>query len=486
MNQQGSTADTPAAAANVAVVGGGITGLAAAHRLLSRCRHTRISLFESSRRVGGIIRTEEADGFLMELGPDSFITNKPGAVQLCEELGFSSQLISTDERFRKSLVLSRGRPRAVPDGFMLMAPENPLAVLTTPILSLKGRLRLLGEYFVSSAGAQEDESLASFVRRRFGPETLDRLVQPLVGGIYTSDPEKLSLRATLPRFLDMEKEHGGIIRAVLAGRARKSRKAVAESGARYGLFATPAAGLSSLTGELRKLLEQSERVRLRLNTPIQSLRRDDRENSPGWALETHTGLERFDAVILTLSARAVPQILPDDEFSELSTQLRQIEFASSALIVSGHQLSDFHDRMEAFGMVVPAVEQREILAVSYSSRKFPNRAPAGHLLLRTFVGGAMQPQMMQKDDDEILDSVNRELSAIYGMHREPLFSEVIRYHAAMPQYHVGHCERIRRIESCLRQLPGLQLAGSAYHGVGIPDCISSGRTAADSLLAALS
>lgn len=485
MNQQGSTAETPTPAANIAVVGGGITGLAAAHRLLSGGQHIRISLFESSRRVGGIIRTEEADGFLMELGPDAFITNKPGGVQLCEELGISGELISTDERFRKSLVLSRGRPRAVPDGFMLMAPENPLAVLTTPILSLRGRLRLLGEYFVSSAGAQEDESLASFVRRRFGPETLDRLVQPLVGGIYTSDPEKLSLRATLPRFLDMEQEHGGIIRAVLAGRAQKSRKAVAESGARYGLFATPAAGLSTLTNALRQKLEQSGHVQLRLNTPVQSLQRSSAVGSDSWMLETATGLEHFDAVILTLPARAVAQILPDSEFSSLTSELRQIEYASSALIVSGHQLSDFRDRMEAFGMVVPAIEQRKILAVSYSSRKFPNRAPAGHLLLRTFVGGAMQPEMLQQDDDEILDSVDRELRAIYGMHREPLFAEVIRYHEAMPQYHVGHCDRIRRIESSLQQFPGLRLAGSAWHGVGIPDCITSGRNAADAVLAGL-
>ncbi|MEI6539666.1 MAG: protoporphyrinogen oxidase, partial [Planctomycetota bacterium] len=188
----------------VAVIGGGITGLAAAQRLVSRSSKVQVVLLESSQRLGGIIRTETADGFVMELGPDSFITNKPAAIQLCEEIGFTAQLIPTDARFRRSLVLRNGKPMPVPDGFMLMAPSKPWAILTTPILSFRGRLRLLSEAFIAGRMTAEDESLASFVRRRFGQQTLDRLVQPLVGGIYTADPEKLSLRATMPRFLEME------------------------------------------------------------------------------------------------------------------------------------------------------------------------------------------------------------------------------------------------------------------------------------------
>lgn len=211
MNEAAQSGSAASRAARIAVIGGGISGLAAAHRLLSLAPHTHVTLFESSLRLGGIIRTEEADGFLMELGPDSFITNKPAAITLCEELRFLPQLISTDSRYRRSLVLSKGRPLPVPDGFMLMAPEKPLALLTSPVLSISGRLRLLAEYFIPPQKITTDESLASFVRRRFGHEALDRLVQPLVGGIYTSDPERLSLKATLPRFLEMEASHGSVI-----------------------------------------------------------------------------------------------------------------------------------------------------------------------------------------------------------------------------------------------------------------------------------
>lgn len=487
MTLTASTTDSFTDGLRIAVIGGGITGLAAAHHLAMANADLQVTLFESSRRLGGIIRTEEADEFLMELGPDSFITNKPGGIQLCEELGFADQLISTDTRYRKSLVLSRGRPRAVPDGFMLMSPEKPLAILTTPILSLKGRLRLLGEYFVRSAGAQDDESLASFVRRRFGAETLDRLVQPLVGGIYTSDPEKLSLRATLPRFLDMEQQHGGIIRAVLAASSSKQKQAsrIAEAGARYGLFATPSGGLSQLVSAIEQKLAGCPGFTLRLNSPVQNLQQDTQQDQTAWLLETFAGRQTFDAVIVTLPTHAAARLLSDDSFADLRQELQQVEYASSALVISGHQLSDFRDRMEAFGMVVPAVENREILAVSYASRKFPNRAPAGHILLRTFVGGAMQPELLDREDDEILDSVERELQGIYGLHRAPLFAEVIRYQRAMPQYHVGHISRVLRIEDQLKKFSGLQLAGSSYYGVGIPDSISSGRSAAETILQSL-
>ena len=244
----------------VAVIGGGITGLAAAQRLVSRSNSVQVVLLEASRRLGGIIRTETADGFLMELGPDSFITNKPAAIQLCEEIGFTDQLIPTDARFRRSLVLRNGKPVPVPDGFMLMAPSKPWAILTTPILSIMGRLRLLSEAFIARRTTEEDESLASFVRRRFGQQTLERLVQPLVGGIYTADPEKLSLKATMPRFPEMEQSHGSVIRATLAQQkidrhrssGHKTINASSGSGARYGLFATAAGGLSDMVAAIER------------------------------------------------------------------------------------------------------------------------------------------------------------------------------------------------------------------------------------------
>lgn len=475
----------------VAVIGGGITGLAAAQRLVSRSDNVQVVLLESSRRLGGIIRTEAADGFLMELGPDSFITNKPAAIQLCEEIGFANQLIPTDPGFRRSLVLRNGKPMRVPDGFMLMAPSKPWAILTTPILSLAGRLRLLSEALIARRPTEEDESLASFVRRRFGQQTLERLVQPLIGGIYTADPEKLSLKATLPRFSEMEQSHGSVIRATLAqqkidcNRSSGPHKAPNDSsgsGARYGLFATAAGGLSDMVAAIDRALRNSGRVETQLGVEVTNIERPKASNSH-WIVQLRDQCPMtFDAVIVTLPTHTAARILKTAISAELYAALQEIEYASSAIVVSGHQLSDFDHPMDAFGLVVPAIERRKILAVSFSSRKFPDRAPAGQILLRTFVGGAMQPELLSNDDDTISGFVNDELRSIFGMKADPMFGEVIRYHNAMPQYHVGHLDRVARIESLLENTPGLHLAGSAYRGVGIPDSIASAWTAAERVL----
>lgn len=475
----------------VAVIGGGITGLAAAQRLVSQSDNVQVVLLESSRRLGGIIRTESADGFLMELGPDSFITNKPAALQLCDEIGFTDQLIPTDAGFRRSLVLRNGKPMQVPEGFMLMAPSKPWAILTTPILSILGRMRLLSEALVSRRTTDDDESLASFVRRRFGQQALERLVQPLVGGIYTADPEKLSLKATMPRFCEMEQSHGSVIRATLAqqridrNRSAQSHNVVNESsgsGARYGLFATAVGGLSDMVASIERALRKSGRVDIQLGAEVTGIERAPTSDLL-WIVQLRDQHPMtFDAVIMTLPTHAAARILRTAISPELHAALQEIEYASSAIVVSGHQLSDFDHPMDAFGLVIPAIERRKILAVSFSSRKFPDRAPAGQILLRTFVGGALQPELLNNDDESIIGFVNGELRSIFRMKAEPLFSEVIRYNKAMPQYHVGHLDRVARIESMLQSTPGLHLAGSAYTGVGIPDSIASGRMAANSVL----
>ena len=473
------------------MIGGGITGLAAAQRLVSRSNNVQVVLLESSRRLGGIIRTEAADGYLMELGPDSFITNKPAALQLCEEIGFTDQLIPTDAGFRRSLVLRNGKPLPVPDGFMLMAPSNPWAILTTPVLSIAGRLRLLSEAWIARRTTDEDESLASFVRRRFGQQTLERLVQPLVGGIYTADPEKLSLKATLPRFPEMEQSHGSVIRATMAqqridrNRSAQSHRVVNESsgsGARYGLFASAAGGLSDMIAAIERTLRKSRQVEIQLGVEVTALERLPASASQ-WGVQLRDQRPMaFDAVIMTLPTHAAARILSAAISPELQAALQEIEYASSAIVVSGHRLSDFDHPLDAFGLVVPAIEKRKIMAVSFSSRKFPDRAPAGQILLRTFVGGALQPELLHNDDETISGFVNDELRSIFGMKAEPMFSEVIRYNNAMPQYHVGHLDRVARIESLLKNTPGLYLAGSAYTGVGIPDSIASGWLAAEHAL----
>lgn len=490
---QHTPAPTGTRGRRVAVIGAGITGLAAAQHLITLDATTQVSIFEASDRLGGIIHTEARDGWLLELGPDSFITNKPGGVQLCQDIGFADQLIPTDNAFRRSLVLRKGKPLPVPDGFMLMAPAKPMAIATTKILSPGGKLRLLWEMFTARQPDVDDESLAHFVRRRFGNEALERLVQPLVGGIYTSDPEKLSLRATLPRFLEMERDFGSVIRATLAQnkQASRSERSTSGSGARYGLFATPAAGLTSLVDAVAETLRQSGRVEFRLSTPLQSITLSDASDTSSadglaWTVLPQGGTsETFDAVICTLPTHRTAALLHGPGFSALNSCLQKIEYASSAIVVTGHRLEDFKHPLDAFGLVIPHTEGRRILAVSFTSRKFPGRAPEGHVLLRSFVGGAMQPELLNDSDSDLVTLVHEELQQLLGMQRAPNFSQVVRYNNAMPQYHVGHVALVDRIQELANQHAGLFLAGNAYRGVGIPDSIASGREAAAAAISTL-
>lgn len=485
----------------IAVIGGGFSGLAAAHRLTELTgrpasppvhRPVDVVLFEAAEHSGGVTGTVREDDWLIETGADSFITNKPQAVDLCRRLGIEDQLIPTDDRFRRSLVLRKGRPLPVPEGFMLMAPARIGPILRTRVLSPWGKLRMGLEYLLPRGATGSDESLAAFVRRRFGREVFERLVQPLVGGIYTADPELLSLRATLPRFLDMEQQHGSLIRATLrqqaarnsAGR-RTSREDSAGSGARYGLFATPAGGVSSISRALTDRLRET--AELRFACRVTGLQRpaSSTEHDTSWELELSTGSrEQFDAVLLALPAWQAARLV-DGASPELASQLEQIPYASSAIVVTGHRLADIQHPLDAFGLVIPAIEHRRVLAVSFASRKFPGRAPEGHVLLRTFVGGALQPELLQHSDDELSRLVAEELHALLGVAGPPILQHIARYQQAMPQYHVGHVEKVARIMSLADALPGLALAGNAYTGVGIPDCIGSGERAAEQLLSRL-
>lgn len=469
----------------VAVIGGGLSGLAAAHRLQELCAREKrpldLVLFEAGTRLGGVVGTRQIAGYRVELGADSFITNKPWGVDLCRRLGIEDRLIPTDERYRRSLVLRNGKPVPVPEGFQLLAPVSIGAVLASPLFSIAGKIRMALEYVLPRGAPQDDESLAHFVRRRFGREALERLVQPLVGGIYTSDPEKLSLRATMPRFLEMERVHGSLIRALRRKRCENADEAPA-SGARYGLFATLKAGISELVDALAARVERDAGVQF--ETEVQSLTPEP--DGRGFVVELPFGAkESFDAVILAIPAfRAGPAIA---RFAPHAAEaLGRIEYASTAIVVSGHKLADIRHPLDAFGLVVPAIERHEILAVSFTSRKFPDRAPEGCVQLRTFVGGAMQPQLMQLSDAELTQLVARELASILGVTGKPDFTIVSRWMRSMPQYHVGHLDLLAAIERDLTAFPRLALAGNAYHGVGIPDCIHSGEQAAERVFASTS
>lgn len=499
----------------IVVIGGGISGLAATHRILERCTGSTwradVRLLEADPQVGGIIKTEVRDGFILERGPDSFLTEKPDALSLAQRIGLEAHLIDTDSSHRRSFVVRRGRLLPVPDGFNLLAPARLWPFVTSGIFSWPGKVRMAMDLVIPrrNTNALGDESLGEFVRRRLGREALDRMAQPMAGGIYTADPETLSLRATLPRFQDIERRHRSLI---LGLRNRVSGAAVDEpinnlnaemvradaaSGARYGLFRSFDRGMQVLSDGLASqishlsstLFGRQAGSAIRLNTRVESLalRRDANSdaNPAQWIIRTSRD-ETFvaDAICLALPSYASARFLRRID-AELASELMGIPYASSATINLGYKREDIPHPLDGFGFVVPFIEKRTVMACTFSSVKFPNRAPAGSVLLRAFVGGALQPELVQLPEDELIARVRQDLRVLLGVEQSPMFAEISKWERSMPQYFVGHLDRVRNIAKRVERLPALALAGNAFNGPGIPDCIRSGETAADMLVDSL-
>lgn len=481
----------------VAVVGGGISGLTAAYKVLRQSRELGreidLRLFESSRRFGGVIETIEKDRFVMEAGPDSFFTEKKGALELCQELGLGQHLIPTNENHRRSLVAWQGKLHELPEGFVMIAPSQLASLARSRLFSLKGKARIAMELKVAARLDAQDESVESFVTRRLGSELLERVAQPMVGGIYVGDVAKLSAEATLPRFVAMERNSGSIIKGLM-DKARTARGGASQleavagdsegvsgngtvSGARYSLFMTLDQGLSLLSETLKDLVGPEV---LRSSTEITSI---SRSLEGRWQLQASSALEdpNFDVVIFCLPSDRLASIVGSID-SNLSAHLASIGFASSAVVNFVYRRDDIAHALDAFGFVVPSLEKRSILAASFSSQKFPGRAEDGCVVIRSFVGGVLNSEILARPDDEIEDLVATDLRYYLGVSAAPREKYLFRYPSSMPQYNVGHFALLRRIESRLVKLPGIYLAGSSYHGVGIPDCIDSAGKAADAAI----
>jgi oxygen-dependent protoporphyrinogen oxidase len=462
---------------SLVVVGGGVTGLAAAHRATELARERGVELdlklIEARARLGGTIATERADGFLVEAGPDSFLSEKPWALALCRRLGLESELVRTDDRFRTVFVWFRGRLHPLPDGFQLLAPTRLVPFLTSSLFSWRGKLRMALD-LVTPRGGGGDESLGAFVRRRLGREALERVAQPLVAGIYTADPDELSLAATMPRFLDVERRH----RSIILGLRRGVRGAPepGTSGARWSLFVTFAGGMQTLVRELARRLPDSSVV---LNQRAASVERVGAR----WRVATVDGA-RFEAdrVILAGESHGAARLLRYVH-PTLATLLADIAYAGAATVSLGYRRDDVPHPLDGFGLVVPRTEGKALLAATFSSVKYPGRAPARHVLLRGFVGGALNPDVLGEDDARLVARVRSELQQALGVTAAPVLTRVARWPASMPQYRVGHLARVETIERRVAALPGLRLAGGAYRGVGIADCVRSGEEAAEAALA---
>jgi oxygen-dependent protoporphyrinogen oxidase len=455
------------------VVGGGITGLAAAHRAVELARERSIglelTLVDSRDRLGGTIATEHAGGFLVEAGPDSFLSEKPWALALCKRLGVEHRLMRTDDRFRKVFVWRAGRLHPLPDGFQLLAPTKLGPFVRSGLFSWRGKLRMALDLVVPRS-LRDDESLGAFVRRRLGREALERVAQPLVAGIYTADPDELSLTATMPRFAELERRE----RSIILGLWRAHRRApqAGTSGARWSLFVTFQNGMDELVTELATRLPPGSVL---LKHRVDGIER----HGAAWRVIGGLGpaLDAEHVILATESYTASRLMRYIDP--ALATLLVEIPYASSATVSFGYRRADVPHPLDGFGIVVPRTEGRSLLACTFSSVKYPGRAPEGHALLRCFVGGALNERVLESDDAALTAVARDELRQALGITAEPVLTRVARWTKAMPQYHVGHAARVEAIEQCVAALPGLHLCGGAYRGVGLADCVRSGEAAAD-------
>ncbi len=453
----------------IAIIGGGISGLSAAYALEKKCRagiEVDYVLYESSPRLGGVLVTERVDDCLIEAGPDSFLTEKPWASDLCQELGIGDQLIGSNDADRKTYILIRGRLVEMPDGMMFMVPTKILPTIFSPLFSLKTKLRMAREWFHPPHVVEGDETVASMVERHYGPEMVDRLADPLLSGVYGGEASQLSVRAVLARFAEMEAKHGSLGRAMLAAR----RNAAKSSGAPRPLFTSLKEGMQQMVDALVARLDGDA---VTTGTPVQAVARE----GGGWIVSAGLQSDRFDAVILAVSTQVAASLLRMSG-PELAAELGGVKYSSSITVALGYDQRVRKTLPPGFGFLAPRSEGKRMLAAT----KFPHRAPYDRAILRCFLGGARDEQILASSDDEILRIVREELNQILHLTAEPLFARVFKWRAAMAQYGVGHLERLQRIEAHQQKLPGLALAGNGYNGIGVPDCVRSGTEAVEDTL----
>jgi oxygen-dependent protoporphyrinogen oxidase len=456
----------------VAVVGGGVTGLVAAFRLAEAAEKDAklfIDIIDASHRLGGKILTERIDGFLVEGGPDTFLVRKPEGIALCKELGLEGRVIPTNGHRRRSFVAHGGRLHELPDGMSGLVPSRIAPLFRSSVLSPWGKLRAAAEPFVKRRPAEDEaeESVASFVRRRLGTQAYDNLVEPLLCGIHAGDGEQLSLEATAPILKDMEEEYGSILRGL-----RLSSKAAAAELTKYDTpFVSLAGGMQELVDALIARLAPAN---VHTNTSVKRIERD----GTGFRLELDSGEAiTAGAVVLATPTHVAAELLAPLDASAAAL-LRQIPAVSNAAVSMGFKAPDVPHELAGYGYVVPRSERRRALACSWASSKLPGRAPEGHVLLRVFLGRAGQEVDDGTDDDTLIAEAREELRSTLGVVEAPVFSRVFRYPNAMPQYTLGHLTRVAELDRAIAETKGIFLAGNAYHGVGIPDCIRSGQKAA--------
>ena len=469
---------TTAPALRVVIVGGGISGLSTAWYLEKQAAEQGVdlsyTLLEKAERWGGKVLTEEVDSdsdapFVVEAGPDSFLTQKPWALQLARELGMEDRLLGTNDAKRNVYVLNRGKPVILPDGVLLIVPTKFMPFALSPLISPLGKLRMGMDLFIPAKKDDEDETLADFIRRRLGNEALDKIAEPLMSGIYNAEAERQSIMATFPRFRDIEKQHGSLIRGMIDSMRKRMAAKAKSTGKPMSTFMSFYGGTNELIDTLVPRLNGD----LRTNAQVSSITND----ANGYSVTLDDGTVLAADVVIMTTPSYITADLVRDLAPQAADQLEGIRYVSTGTLSMGFKEFDIPKPLNGFGLVIPSSENRPINAVTISSTKFDHRAPDGSVLMRAFFGGSRSPESMNLDDDTLLRTVRDQLSSILGITAEPKFHRVYRWWNANPQYDIGHLERVETIESTLPD--GLIVTGSAYRGVGMPDCVhQSQQTAA--------
>ena len=457
----------------ILIVGGGVTGLTLAFRFQEKIRDLKepadIILVESTGRVGGIIETENKDGSIFEKGPDSFFNSKPNVLSLCEDLKIEGRIIGTSPNYRRSFILQGDNLIPVPKGFYLMSPIEIFPFLASPLVSAFGKMRMMFDLILPRRNEDRDESLYDFVVRRFGHEAFEKIAQPMIGGIYSANPKELSLKATMPQFIEMEEKYRSVILGLRKTMIRKddgSDESSNTSGARYGLFASFDKGMEVLTDSIKDNLQS---VDLRLENEVTSIKK----TLEGWALEINKNeILNVNAVCFTAISPKLAKLMGTIS-PKISDFFSDFDFGSLATVNFVFKREQINHLLDGMGFVVPDIENRDILACSFSSVKFSNRTPEGHVLLRVFVKENESNRLLEEKSDTIIAKILQELQIILRIQGKPQHTDISFYKKSTPHYKVGHLERLENLEESISEFPGLFFVGKGYKGVGVADCVAS-------------
>ncbi len=447
----------------IVIVGGGISGLTVAYALLNSSQ-LDITVLEADKRPGGKIWTDKVNGFLCEKGPNGFLDNKPKTLELCKDL--SIEPLRSNENAKKRYIFSSGK--------LNLLSESPLSFLKSDLMSWCGKLRMFYE-LVAPKGPQ-DETVADFVIRRLGKEALEKLIDPMCSGIFAGNPYNMSIRYCFPTIKDLEQKYGSLIRAMIRLQKENTKRLTPRERvgpAPGGTLTSFYNGTQSLTDALAEKLGE----RVRLGVPVRALAK----NRSVFQLHTSQGVVEADVVVLATPAYTSAEILRDFD-GELSKRLEGIPYVPLSVVCSGYRRDKVGHNLNGFGFLIPHKEGRRILGTLWDSSIFPNRSPKGYVLLRTMVGGARSPHLSTLDDDKLLGTVFDELKPILSLKTEPEMVRIYRWERAIPQYDMGHGERLRFIDERLKSHHSLYLTGNAYRGVGMNDCIENGYKVAEEII----